>query len=131
MKRIALVAPAGKVSEMSVSGEPAFRAFVEELSRLGYVEGQNLGVERYSGEGRTERYPQLGRDVVNTRPESLQRRKPRLGNARPCRSLELVRRLACAAINCIVRRVEPSRSHPWSCGICDHVLNAAILPRPY
>src|SRR5882757_4934186 len=43
MKRIAYVSPAAKVSEISVSGSPYFRAFFEELSRLGYVEGQNLG----------------------------------------------------------------------------------------
>src|SRR5258707_15883408 len=37
MKRIAYVSPAAKVSEISVSGGPYFRAFFEELSRLGYV----------------------------------------------------------------------------------------------
>ena len=71
MKRIAYVSPATKVSEISVSGRPYFRAFFEELSRLGYVEGQNLGVERYSGEGRTERYAELARDVVNTHPDLI------------------------------------------------------------
>ena len=48
-----------------------YRAFFEELSRLGYVEGQNLGVERYSGEGRPERYAELARDVVNTHPDLI------------------------------------------------------------
>jgi putative ABC transport system substrate-binding protein len=71
MKRIALVSPAAKVSEMNVSGSPGFRAFFEDLSRLGYVEGQNLGVERYSGEGRIERYAELARDVVNTHPDLI------------------------------------------------------------
>jgi ABC-type uncharacterized transport system substrate-binding protein len=70
MKRIALVISAGKVSTISVS-DAGFRAFFEELSRLGYVEGQNLWVERYSGEGRTERYPELARDVVNTHPDLI------------------------------------------------------------
>ncbi|HMH62032.1 MAG TPA: ABC transporter substrate-binding protein, partial [Bradyrhizobium sp.] len=41
------------------------------LSRLGYVEGQNLGVERYSGDGRTERYAELARNVVNTHPDLI------------------------------------------------------------
>src|SRR6202795_1138076 len=41
MKRIALVSSAGKVSAISVSGSPNYRVFFEELSRLGYVEGQN------------------------------------------------------------------------------------------
>ena len=71
MKRIAIVNPASKVSEMSVSGHTGWRAFFEELSRLGYVEGQNLGVERYSGEGRPERYAELVRDVVNTHPDLI------------------------------------------------------------
>jgi putative ABC transport system substrate-binding protein len=71
MKRIAYVHPSNKVSEISVSGRPLYRAFFEELSRLGYVEGQNLGVERYSGEGRPERYAELARDVVNTHPDLI------------------------------------------------------------
>ncbi len=71
MKRIAFVRPAGPVSEASVSGSPYYRAFFEELSRLGYVEGQNLGVERCSGEGRPERYAELARDVVNTHPDLI------------------------------------------------------------
>ena len=71
MKRIAYVHSAGNVSRISVSGEPFYRAFFEELSRMGYVEGQNLGVERYSGEGRTERYAELARDVVNTHPDLI------------------------------------------------------------
>jgi putative ABC transport system substrate-binding protein len=70
-KRIAFVRPAGPVSELRVSGSPYYRAFFEELSRLGYVEGQNLGVERYSGEGRPERYAELARDVVNTHPDLI------------------------------------------------------------
>jgi putative ABC transport system substrate-binding protein len=71
MKRIAYINSAGNVSRISVSGRPQSRAFFEELSRLGYVEGQNLGVERYSGEGRTERYAELARDVVNTHPDLI------------------------------------------------------------
>ena len=49
----------------------AYRAFFEELSRLGYVERQNLGVERYTGEGRPERYGGLVRDVVGTHPDLI------------------------------------------------------------
>jgi len=71
MKRIAIVFPSAKVSEISVSGPPRYRAFFEEPSRLGYVEGQNLGVERYSGEGQPERYAELARDVVNTHPDLI------------------------------------------------------------
>ena len=54
MKRIAIVSPATKIGDMGVNGSRFYRVFFEELSRLGYVEGRNLVVERYSGEGRTE-----------------------------------------------------------------------------
>jgi putative ABC transport system substrate-binding protein len=71
MKRIAMVHPAEKVGNMTTNGSPGFRAFFEELNRLGYVEGQNLIVERYSAEGRTEYFSQLARDVVTTRPDLI------------------------------------------------------------
>jgi putative ABC transport system substrate-binding protein len=71
MKRIAFVNSAGEVSRISAGRDRNYRAFFEELSRLGYIEGQNLGVERYSGEGRTERYPALARDVVGTHPDLI------------------------------------------------------------
>ncbi len=71
MKRIAYVQPATKVSEMNVSDRPYLRAFFEELGRLGYVESQNIAVERYSGEGRPERYAELARDVVNAHPDLI------------------------------------------------------------
>jgi len=71
MKRIAYVNSSGMVSVISASGRPTYRGFFEELGRLGYVEGQNLGVERYSGEGRPERYAELARDVVNTHPDLI------------------------------------------------------------
>jgi putative ABC transport system substrate-binding protein len=71
MKRIAYVNSSGEVSVISASGRPTYRVFFQELSRLGYVEGQNLGVERHSGEGRPERYAELARDVVNTHPDLI------------------------------------------------------------
>jgi putative ABC transport system substrate-binding protein len=71
MKRIAMVHPAEKVGNMTITGRPGFRAFFEELHRLGYVEGQNLIVERYSAEGRTDYFSRLARDVVNTRPDVI------------------------------------------------------------
>jgi putative ABC transport system substrate-binding protein len=41
------------------------------LSRLGYIEGQNLAVERYSAEGRIERYAGLAREVVGSHPDLI------------------------------------------------------------
>ena len=71
MKRIAIVSPATKVGDMNITGIRVYRAFFEELGRLGYVEGQNLIVERYSGEGRTERFDSLAREVVSTSPDLI------------------------------------------------------------
>ncbi len=71
MKRIAMVHPAEKVGNVTITGRRTFRAFFEELGALGYVEGQNLLVERYSGEGRPDHYAELARDVVSTRPDLI------------------------------------------------------------
>ena len=48
-----------------------WQAFWEELRRLGDVEGQNLTVERYSGEGRPEGFADLAREVVNRNPDVI------------------------------------------------------------
>jgi putative tryptophan/tyrosine transport system substrate-binding protein len=50
--RIAIVYPSRPVSQLTETGSPLYRALFEELRRFGYVEGQKLLVERYSGEGR-------------------------------------------------------------------------------
>jgi putative ABC transport system substrate-binding protein len=71
IKRIAMVDPSIKVDDMTVGGAWWYRAFFEEVTRLGYVEGRNLVVERYSGEGRTEHYAELTRNVVSTHPDLI------------------------------------------------------------
>jgi putative ABC transport system substrate-binding protein len=71
VKRVAMVHPSAKVDDLTINGPAAFKAFFEELSRLGYVEGQNLAVERYSGEGRPERYIGLAREVVSSHPDLI------------------------------------------------------------
>jgi putative ABC transport system substrate-binding protein len=48
-----------------------YPTFFHELRRLGYVEGQNLIVERYSGEGRPERYADLAQSVVRLKPDLI------------------------------------------------------------
>jgi putative tryptophan/tyrosine transport system substrate-binding protein len=53
------------------SGHPVHQPLFEELTRLGYVEGRNVVVERYSGEGRTENYPELARRVVSSMPDLI------------------------------------------------------------
>jgi putative tryptophan/tyrosine transport system substrate-binding protein len=78
VKRIAMVSPADKIGDIGVNGSPFYRMVFEELNRLGYVEGQNLVVERYSGEGRTEHYADLARDIVNTHPDLIFSQSTRL-----------------------------------------------------
>ena len=69
--RIAIVCPAGSVAPISETGVSFYRAFFTELRRLGDVEGENLTVERYSGEGRPEGFADLGREVVNRKPDLI------------------------------------------------------------
>src|ERR1043166_6491849 len=50
-------------------GGSAWRAFFGELRRLGYVEGQNLIIERYWAEGRHDRYADVAREIVTRNPD--------------------------------------------------------------
>jgi putative tryptophan/tyrosine transport system substrate-binding protein len=68
--RIAVVTPLGNVSE-GPARAPGWSAFFKELRRLGYVEGENLVVERYSGGGQEERFNELAREVVRVEPDVI------------------------------------------------------------
>jgi putative ABC transport system substrate-binding protein len=69
--RIALVHPADAVADMTEAKDPYFKVLFSELRRLGYVEGQNLIVERRSGEGRPARFPEVAREVVQLQPDLI------------------------------------------------------------
>src|SRR6516162_4581655 len=70
--RIALVHPSAPIADMSESGgNPNYPALFKELRRLGYIEGVNLVITRYSGEGQEERFPELCREVVRTKPDVI------------------------------------------------------------
>jgi putative ABC transport system substrate-binding protein len=66
-KRIAVVTDAGKVADMRARPSP----LEDALSRVGYIEGQNLVLELYSAEGARERRAELAREVVGTRPDLI------------------------------------------------------------
>src|ERR1700739_4701033 len=66
--RIAIVIPAGLVAVISETSSDSllrrlYQPFFEELRRPGDVEGRNLIVERYSGEGRPARFADVARDA--------------------------------------------------------------------
>ena len=70
--RIAIVHPSYPVASLTeTSFSPGIRAIFTELRRLGYIEGKNLVIERYSGEGRAAHYPDLAREVVAHNPDLI------------------------------------------------------------
>ncbi len=71
--RIAIVISTGPAARINDLASRYWQALWEELSRLGDVEGQNLTVERYSGEGRPESFANLAREVVSRSPDVIVR----------------------------------------------------------
>jgi putative ABC transport system substrate-binding protein len=69
--RIAIVISTGPVDGISDKGSRVWRAFFEELTRQGDIEGQNFTVERYTGEGRPEKFGDLAREVVRRNPDVI------------------------------------------------------------
>ena len=71
--RVGLILTAIPLSEMA-GPEPAnrvIRAFVQELRSLGYVEGQNLILERRSAEGRFDRFGDILAELVRSKPDVI------------------------------------------------------------
>jgi ABC-type uncharacterized transport system substrate-binding protein len=70
--RIAIFHPAIPTTLLTeTGGGSAWRAFFSELRRLGYVEGENLIIERYSAEGHHERYADIAREIINSNPDLI------------------------------------------------------------
>jgi ABC-type uncharacterized transport system substrate-binding protein len=59
------------VAQITEADHSLFRVFLNELRKLGYNEGHNLIIERHSGEGRFDQFPDLARRVVQTDPEVI------------------------------------------------------------
>jgi putative ABC transport system substrate-binding protein len=70
---IAFAHPTAPVADINQASKGSFAipAIFEELIRLGYVEGRNLLIERYSGEGRAAHYPDLARQIVSRNPDLI------------------------------------------------------------
>jgi putative ABC transport system substrate-binding protein len=69
--RLAIVHPSNPVKVMNETSHSHYKALFGELRRLGCVEGQNLIIERYSGEGNTAHYADLASEVVRQPPDVI------------------------------------------------------------
>ena len=70
VKRLAFFHPSEPPEGMTSNGR--YKAYFDELNRLGFIEGQNLIVERYSGLGQpAERYGDFARQIVASRPDVI------------------------------------------------------------
>lgn len=68
-RRIVIAVPGRSAEEMRTN--PYFRAFLDQLASLGFVEGQNLVVDRYSSKGQMSAYADLAQTVVSSQPEAI------------------------------------------------------------
>jgi putative tryptophan/tyrosine transport system substrate-binding protein len=71
MKRLAMVNPTMKPADMRIGGDPTYAVIFEEMKRFGRVEGENLIVDRYSAEGRYDRFAEIAHEIVGTQPDVI------------------------------------------------------------
>ena len=71
--RVGIVFTTSPVSEMVGPDpvNPAARAFIHDLRRLGYVEGQNLVLERRSAEGKFERFADILAELARVKVDVI------------------------------------------------------------
>src|SRR4051794_3546394 len=69
--RIALVHTGTSPEEMTEQGNPAFRALLSELQKLGYVEGRTVSIERWSTRKDERRLPEMAAAVAKSRPDVI------------------------------------------------------------
>ncbi len=80
--RMVIVFAGMPVAEMTKATDPVQRVLFLELRRLGYVEGQNLVVERRSAAGqRRENYPDVARQIARLAPDLIYAGSGRLAQA--------------------------------------------------
>jgi hypothetical protein len=71
VKRLAIFHPSELPEGMTSNGRLTYKVYVDELNRLGFIEGQNLIVERYSALGQPDRFGDLAREIVASRPDVI------------------------------------------------------------
>ena len=82
--RVGLLFTTSRVSDMAGPEpvDPYARAFVQGLRTLGYVEGQNLILERRSAEGRFERFGGIVAELVRLKADVIVTSGPAVGAAK-------------------------------------------------
>jgi putative ABC transport system substrate-binding protein len=70
-KRIAFVDPSTKTADVRIGGDTGYSVYLQEPQRLGYTEGQDLIIDRYSAEGQRGLYTDLAREIVGTHPDLI------------------------------------------------------------
>ena len=104
--------PSHPVTEITESSSLAYyRAFFDELRRLGYVDGQNLSIERYSGEGRVENYTAIARTAVARNPDLLVAITPRIARTLK-EATSTIPIVALTASDPVVEGLVPNLAHP-------------------
>jgi putative tryptophan/tyrosine transport system substrate-binding protein len=70
-KRLAMVRQTEMAANLTRTAAPRFRAFFDELTRLGHVEDQNLVVLRFAGDEGSGKYPTLAQELVKAAPDVI------------------------------------------------------------
>src|ERR1700692_1653565 len=52
-------------------GDTPWGTLFDGLRKLGYIEGKNLVLDLYATEGRTERFPEVARNLVRLKPDVI------------------------------------------------------------
>ena len=72
VKRLAIFHPIRPPDQLTPEGGyRPYKIYFEELNRLGYIEGQNLIVERYSALGQPDRIGGLARQIAASHPDVI------------------------------------------------------------
>ena len=71
VNRMAIVDPAIRAEDLTINGHAGLKAYFGALNSLGYIEGQNLTVERYSALGQPERLAEIARAAVASHPDLI------------------------------------------------------------
>ena len=62
----------GYLDSSSASGSAVLvKAFLQELSKLGWIEGKNIAIEYRFGEGKSDRLPELAYDLVRLKVDLI------------------------------------------------------------